>query len=135
MTTEEKLTEAEMASALEQRGFVREFNGGGTHVYRRKNQIVSGFDGDLPSPGWFQISVYRDWDNDPEHVLFSVGNCSAEESWRDLDQSVDFVAALDRAEWFELVGHDPDGEGWTRAEIIQVLPELRDQHLKVAASG
>jgi hypothetical protein len=52
--------------ACEREGFKRFANGGGTYVYRKKfakaELVVSGFDGDLPSDGWWLICAYENFD-------------------------------------------------------------------------
>lgn len=83
----------DLATQLEAQGFTRFANGGGTHVMRKDDIVISGADGDLPDWHWYTVARYTDWEGDPEtEALISYTDWSAEfpdmneprEFWTDL---------------------------------------------------
>ena len=92
-------TDDQLHAALEARGYVKEHNGGNTHIYRRGNVVVSGADGDLPSPHWFTIGAYVDWERDGNDLHYCCSDFSDEPGFEDQGGPLDIFAELDKAEY------------------------------------
>lgn len=80
---------------LEQEGFKRFMNGGGTYIYRKAYEgkgelVVSGADGDLPQAGWWIICLYDDFDDSEATSGVLADDHSAENG----GDARDFAAAL-----------------------------------------
>lgn len=92
------MTTYEIHMLLEQRGYIREPNGGGTEIFRKGNIVVSGTDGDLPQEGWWMIGVYTDWINNGSDIIWSMSDWTSEPDFADQGGPLDFAKALGLAE-------------------------------------
>lgn len=89
----------DIVNFLENSGFERIPNGGGTHVMRKGMIIVSGADGDLPDANWYCIGVYPDWENPECAAVWTKWDWSAE--YPDMNSPRDFRADLELARLVE----------------------------------
>lgn len=92
------MTDEQLHAALEARGYAREFNGGGTYIYRKGMVVISGADCDLPSLHWYGIGIYADWLNDVDSCFAGFADFTAEDGFSDMGPARDIWADIAEAE-------------------------------------
>jgi hypothetical protein len=84
----------ELFAALVARGFKKEHQGGGTHAFVKGNIVVSGADADMPSEHWYCVTVYENWPESSDGVLWTVTDRSGD---------FEFVDEAPRAIWADIL--------------------------------